>query len=90
MIRVIRNNSKQETLTTELQQCVKTFENSGYQTEKLVAMRDKAVRKDLNRDTNNQESLVFPLHYFAGVEEFKSVLYSVKEEISELIGNTKE
>ncbi len=44
-----------------------------------------------NDDTmaNGGETLVFPIHYFEGVTEFKSVVRSLDNEIKELIGDTK-
>ena len=45
----------------------------------------------MNRSTNSseQDTLVFPVHYFEGIEYLKSVIYSMKDEISELIGDTR-
>ena len=54
-------------------------------------MKEKALHKVMNRNTNNseQDTLVFPVHYFEGVEDLKSVVHSMKDEISELIGDTR-
>ena len=91
MLRVVRNNSKEETRKTDLEQCIKSFENSGYKANKLVQWKEKALTKTTNPTTTSSEddTLVFPVHYFEGISEFKSVLYGLKNEISELIGDTK-
>ena len=76
MLRVIRNNSKVDTRNTELDQCVKTFSNSGYETKQLLKLKEKALSKTYTNNTqnDNRDTLVFPLHYFDGVKEFKSVV----------------
>ena len=74
MLRTLRNNSKPETSTTELELCVKEFENSGYKTEKLIELKQNAINKineatDDNVDGDN--TLIFPIHFFDGINEFK-------------------
>ena len=88
----MRNNSKDETKVHELEQIVEHFANSGYNSEELEALKQKALLKaSSNIDTSQveRETLVFPVHYFEGVSEFKSVVQSLGNEISHLIGDVK-
>ena len=92
MLRVIRNNSKEETRNTELDQCVQTFTNSGYDARQLVKLKEKALSRTSNtipQVSDADDTLVFPVHYFDGIGEFKSVVQSLNNEIKELIGDTK-
>ena len=91
MLRVIRNNSKVETRNEELEQCIKTFSNSGYKTEQLLKLKEKALNRisSNNGQVNNVDTLVFPLHYFDGITDFKSVVKSLSNEFRELIGDTR-
>ena len=75
-LRTIRNNSQDETTIKELEVCGKHFENSGYSKEKLIKLRDKAINKSKEPliDGKKSESLVFPVHYFDGVNDLKSVV----------------
>ena len=90
MLRTLRNSSKPETAATEIELCAKEFENSGYKKERLVELKQKATNRITDNTTNNdedRETLVFPLHYFEGIDEFKKVLHSLNEEIQTLIGD---
>ena len=90
MLRTLRNSSKPETAATEIELCAKEFENSGYKKERLVELKQKATNRITDNTTNNdedRETLVFPLHYFEGIDEFKKVLHSLDEEIQTLIGD---
>ena len=88
-LRTIRNNSQDETTIRELEVCGKHFENSGYSKEKLIKLRDKAINKSKEPliDGKKSESLVFPVHYFDGVNDLKSVVRSLDNELKELIGD---
>ena len=93
MLRTLRNNSKPETRKPELEMCVKNFVNSGYDPVKLNELKDKAINKftehteTINRD--EEDKLIFPVHYFDGIKEFKKVLHSLDNEIKSLIGDTR-
>ena len=92
MLRVIRNNSKEETRNIELDQCIQTFTNSGYDARQLIKLKEKALNRTHihnTQDNNTDDTLVFPVHYFDGVAEFKSVVKSLNKEIQELIGDTR-
>ena len=91
MLRTVRNNSKEETKTVELNQCMAHFEASGYSTSKLVELKEKAVNKATTIDTSSddRDTLVFPVHFFDGVSEFKEVVRSLDTEINQLIGDTR-
>ena len=155
-LRTLRNNSKPDTASTELEQCVKEFENSGYKKVELIKLKHEAlnrikpmeandggdnedgsdedrnaVEEDGNGDVddanggddeggannevraddevradndndgdsdeggndndndNEVETLVFPIHFFSDIEEFKNVLHSLEKEIQMLIGNVR-
>ena len=47
------------------------FENSGYEKEKLLNLKDKAINKSKEPASNRDETetLVFPVHFFEGVKE---------------------
>ena len=62
----------------EFELCEKHLENSGYNREKLIVSKEKAIDKSKEPSSNviNSESLVFPVRYFNGVKELKSVVYS--------------
>ena len=91
LLRTIRNNSKNETKTLEIEQCVQQFKNSGYNPEDLKIIKEKAIAKASSvRDVAEEEdTLVFPLHFFKQMKEFKSVIYGLKQEIKQLIGETR-
>ena len=92
MLRTLRNNSKPETSTTELELCVKEFENSGYKTEKLIELKQNAINKNNETTDDNVDggnTLIFPVHFFDGIKEFKGVLRSLENEIQTLIGDVR-
>ena len=74
MIRTIENNSKTETREIQIKELIKHFENSGYDKKQLDELKHKAMEKtestaavtDNNDDNQDNETLVFPLHYFEG------------------------
>ena len=77
----------------EINQCVNEFTNSRYDAEMLTELKEKAIHKSDNNDTNPQEqgedTLVFPVHYFQDLKEFKNVLYDLSDDNKELIGDTR-
>ena len=75
----------------ELDQCLKHFVSSGYNTEKLQTLKDKALQNlpTQNLPTNEEDSLTFPVHYFSGIAELKSLLHSLDRELKQLIGDTR-
>ena len=94
LLRTIRNNSKEETKMTEIEQCIKDFTNSGYDAKELETVKNKAIAKanNIQNETDQAEAedtLVFPLHFFDKLKEFKSVVYSLKQEMNELVGDTR-
>ena len=96
-LRVWRNNSKEETRIDELSKCTKYFENSGYSLDTLrkveISVRDKiAGVGEGNLSTTgtiDTDTLVFPVHFFKGVNEFKKVVRSLGNELHQLIGDTR-
>ena len=91
ILRTLRNNSKPESVTTELDLCLNHFENSGYQKERLEELKQKALNKT-NEVTNNKDectSIVFPVHFFDGIQELKDVVHSLDDEIRMLIGDVR-
>ena len=93
LLRTVRNNSKEETRDRELRKCIQDFENSGYKQDELLTMKEKALAKFADNRAritdDTKEELTFPLHYFNKLEEFKTVVNSLKTEFNELIGNTR-
>ena len=90
LLRTLRNNSKVETRTVQLEQCVKDFVNSGYEEKELLELKGKAIMKtNINSERNTEEELVFPVHYFDKLKDFKTVVHSMNNEIKELIGDTR-
>ena len=63
MLRTLRNNSKPETATTELELCLKQFESSGYKKEKLNKLKQKAINRitETTDDDEDVDKLVFPV-----------------------------
>ena len=97
MLRTIENNSKKETKTVQLKEVVDQFANSGYIKQDLEELKQKAIDKTSMITTNNisdnneddNKTLVFPIHYFEGVKEFKDLIHELREDFTQLIGNTK-
>ena len=91
MLRTVRNNSKPETRDIELNQCISHFEASGYNHEKLIELKQEVLNKTdaVNNEVNEGDTLVFPVHFFDGVMEFKSVVRSLHNEFQQLIGDTR-
>ena len=92
MLRTIRNNSCDNNRTNELKQTINHFVSSGYKLEKLNELKTKALQKStqqhnpINNDTN---TLIFPVHYFDGIADLKSLLRSLDNELQQLIGDTR-
>ena len=91
IIRTLRNNSKQETTTTELELCLQHFENSGYKKEKLEELKQSAINRTNTNTNNTQESnsIAFPVHFFDGIQELKDVIRSLENEFRQLIGDVR-
>ena len=91
IIRTLRNNSKQETKVVEVEQCINDLKSSGYNPEKLTNLKQKAIAKVSDNNVTNEEkdTLMFPVHYFEGIADFKEVVHSLNNEIKQLIGDTR-
>ena len=90
LLRTIRNNSKEETKQIEIDDCVKDFENSGYNPKELAKLKEKALNKVANNTPKEEnKTLVFPVHFFDKLSDFKAVVAGLTNEIKELIGDTK-
>ena len=94
ILRTLRNNSKEETKVNEIEQVLKDFEHSGYSRQELNKWKEKAIEKHRSAEhppTNAQEedTLIFPVHYFDGIADFKTMVYSLKNEITDLIGDNR-
>ena len=91
LLRTLRNNSKEETKTIETKQCIKDFVNSGYKLELLQTLEEKAISKVANNATEEEEenTLIFAVHYFEGLSELQTVVSSLKCEFQQLIGGTR-
>ena len=81
----------------KLNQCISHFENSGYNLNKLKKLNESAKIKvisagdeDVNAtEPDKGETLVFPVHYFEGIGDFKRLVQSLNNEFSQLIGDTR-
>ena len=92
MIRAIHNNSKEETRTSQMTELIRHFKNSGYSEQELKELKEKAINKTSasNQSTpGNDNTLIFPMYYFDGVQEFKTLIHSMQGDIKQLIGETK-
>ena len=92
LLRTLRNNSKDETRDIELNQCIAHFKASGYNTTILNELKEKALNKFSVAKPNSDEEvdkLVFPVHFFDGVSELKSLVRSLDNELKQLIGDTR-
>ena len=92
MLRTLRNNSKDETRNIELNQCISYLEASGYNVTKLMELKEKVINKSNSTNitsTEDDDTLVFPIHFFDGVAEFKSMVRSLNNEFQQLIGDTR-
>ena len=92
MLRTLRNNSKRETRDKELTQCITNFEASGYKLETLNKLKEAAILKSTttnNATPDENDTLVFPIHFFDGVAEFKSLVRSLDNELRQLMGDTR-
>ena len=98
----MENNSKEDTRNEQVNELINHFENSGYNPRELQKLKQKAINKTSNTTTpitnpsNDEEensdsynTLVFPIYYFEGIQEFKSLVHNLKDDIQQLIGNTK-
>ena len=80
-----------------MNELVQHFENSGYSRRQLDELKQKAMEKtttaaamtNINENNQNNESLVFPLYYFEGIKEFKSLIHDLKDDFRQLIGDTR-
>ena len=57
-------------------------------------LKQKAILKTTQPDStisesNSDKTLVFPLYYFDGIQEFKSIVNDLKDDFQQLIGNTR-
>ena len=90
-LRTLRNNSRDENTREELELCAQHFVNSGYGKEILLELKQKAIDKSNQPNTisREQETLVFPVHYFDGVRELQKVIRSLQNELASLIGDVR-
>ena len=92
MLRTMRNNSKEETKSIQLDECIKHFENSNYNTTNLMEIKQRAIERSntVNEpDVTQQDTLVFPVHYFEGLSELKKLIQGLSSEFQQLIGDTR-
>ena len=91
MLRTLRNNSKEETKTSELNQCISHFKNSGYNSAALNDLKDKIINPSSTQDVSQTETetLMFPIHYFSGILEFKKMVKNMGNKFQQLIGDTR-
>ena len=90
MIRTIERNSIEETEKEEMEKMLKDFEKSGYEMSILKDIERKA-RDLLNtvRNTEDPDTLTFPLFFFNDISEFKKIIYDHMDDLRQIIGDTK-
>ena len=55
-----------------------------------MELKEKAITKTtITEERNTEEELVFPVHHFDKLKDFKAVVHSLNKEIKELIGDTR-
>ena len=96
MIRTINRNSEQNILNDELEKLNENLIKSGYKVNKLMEIETEILQKRNNlidnvsiRDSQNKDILTFPLFYFDGIKEFKTLVYDMKDDFKALIGNVE-
>ena len=91
-LRTLRNNSKPGTASIELNLVATHFENSGYEKERLNKLKEKAINnanEPTEQSSGENETLVFPLHYFNEIREFKEVVRSLNSDLQSLVGDMR-
>ena len=102
IIRIMENNSKEDTRNEQVNELITHFENSGYKSCDLQKLKEKAINRtsntapavsnsnesDNNNDDNNK-TLIFPIYYFDKLHEFQSMVRDLKDDFQQLIGNTR-
>ena len=66
--------------------------SSVYKIEKLNELKTKAIQKSTQQNdlpNNDNNTLIFPVHYFDGISDLKSLLRSLDSELQQLIGDTR-
>ena len=99
MIRIMENNSTEATCDEQVNELLNHFKNSGYNPRELQKLKEKAVTRTTsttpttteadNNSNKKNDTLVFPIYFFEGLQEFKSMVRGMQEDFEQLIGNTK-
>ena len=92
VLQIIYNNFKEETRTNQMDELISHFQNSGYNPQQLEEMKEKAVNRlttNSTRTTEDKETLVFPINFFEGLQEFKTMINNLQNDIKQLIGDTR-
>ena len=95
----MENNSTEATRDEQVNELLNHFKNSGYNPRELQKLKEKAVTRttsttptttDADNNSNKKNNtLVFPIYFFEGLQEFKSMVRGMQEDFEQLIGNTK-
>ena len=86
VLRTLRNNSKPETMSSELELCLEHFVSSGYKKERIQDLKQSVLNKTAENRNNDEEAIVFPIHHFESLDELKELVCSMDNEICSLIG----
>ena len=101
MIRIMENNSKEDTRDEQVNELINHFENSGYNPGELQKLKQKAINRTSNAtppttDPNddettedNNKTLIFPIYHFDKLQEFQSMVRDLQDDFQQLIGNTR-
>ena len=91
MLRTINRNSKEDSRNNELDVLINDLVDSGYNGDKLALIKSLALNhvKQNDEEDPNSNTIVFPIYYFEGVNDFKNVINSLSSDLHTLIGDTK-
>ena len=64
------------------------FKSSGYYRQKLQGLKQKSILKtktpdSTNTESINEKSIVFPLYYFDGIQEFKLIVHDLNNDFKQ-------
>ena len=72
-----------------MEKLIQDFERSGYKRDELKKIEEKARNPNNNQDRNEEDTITFPLFYFADIHTFKQILRDAETDLKAIIGETK-
>ena len=89
MIRAFNRNSNENSLNAELRETKNCLIKSGYKAEVLPKIETELREKRNNIDESSTDTITFPLSYFEGLNDFKNLIYDLKDDFKNVMGETK-